>query len=321
MANEDAADVASPRRQPTQKTSSKYDFVKVRVWLADHYYTFSRFLISRVLTVTQVSYADSLKISLSLKKSLVDQNRLDITQAAMEEALFSIMRGYGYGEDYIARYRLMTRFNHRRVPLVIMVLGTGCVGKSTLATQLAERLNLSAVLQTDLVYEVTRHVSQTDGCSDVKALYRKFDTDEEFCKAFARECAMVRGGLEGELKKVLEEGKSIIIEGSQLDPSLYHHILCQNSAEEPRIWAPVLLTASEAEQQAFIDNMWHPEITHRLHELGSTRREIEVQLKSNLARLHRYLLAKVCLYTHTHTHTHTHKRAEFGIWGLGFGHK
>ena len=53
MANEDAADVASPRRQPTQKTSSKYDFYKVRVWLADHYYTFSRFLISRVLTVTQ----------------------------------------------------------------------------------------------------------------------------------------------------------------------------------------------------------------------------------------------------------------------------
>ncbi len=155
MANEDAADVASPRRPPTQKTSSKYDFVKVRVWLADHYYTFSRFLISRVLTVTQVSYADSLKISLSLKKSLVDQNRLDITQDAMEEALFSIMRGYGYGEDYIARYRLMTRFNHRRVPLVIMVLGTGCIGKSTLATQLAERLNLSAVLQTDLVYEVS----------------------------------------------------------------------------------------------------------------------------------------------------------------------
>ena len=41
-------------RQQTQKTSSKYDFVKVRVWLADHYYTFSRFLVSRVLTVTQV---------------------------------------------------------------------------------------------------------------------------------------------------------------------------------------------------------------------------------------------------------------------------
>ena len=60
--------------------------------------------------------------------------------------------------------------------------------------------------------------------------------------------------------------------------------------------APVLLTASEDEQQAFIDNMWHPEVTHRLHELGSTRQEIEEQLKMNLARLHRYLQAKVRLF-------------------------
>ena len=224
------------RDDAAQKPSSKYDFVKVRVWLADHYYTFSRFLISRVLTVTQVSYADSLKISLALKKSLVDQNLLDITQAAMEEALFSIMRGYGYGEDYISRYRLMTRFNHRRVPLVIMVLGTGCVGKSTLATQLAERLNLSAVLQTDLVYEVTRHVSQTGNCSDVKAIYRKFDTDEEFFKEFERECALVRGGLEGELKKVLEEGKSIITADSQLDPSINKNRVELNPKTKKRCW-------------------------------------------------------------------------------------
>ena len=109
------------------------------MWLADHYYTFSRFLISRVLTVTQVSYADSLKISLALKKSLVDKGLLDITQAAMEDALFDVMRAHGYGEEFIARYRLMTRFNHRRIPLIILLLGTGCVGKSTLATQLADR--------------------------------------------------------------------------------------------------------------------------------------------------------------------------------------
>ena len=52
----------------------------------------------------QVSYADSLKISLALKKSLVDKGLLDITQNDMEEALFSIMRAHGYGEDYVARY-------------------------------------------------------------------------------------------------------------------------------------------------------------------------------------------------------------------------
>jgi hypothetical protein len=34
--------------------SSKYDFVKVKVWLEDHYYVLSRFLVSRVLNVTKV---------------------------------------------------------------------------------------------------------------------------------------------------------------------------------------------------------------------------------------------------------------------------
>ena len=132
-------DGGEDRARQTRKTSSKYDFVKVRVWLDDHYYTFSRFLVSRVLMVTMVSFADSLKISLALKKSLVDKGLLDITQAAMEDALFDVMRAHGYGEEFIVRYRLMTRFNHRRIPLIILLLGTGCVGKSTLATQLADR--------------------------------------------------------------------------------------------------------------------------------------------------------------------------------------
>lgn len=39
------------------------------------------------------------------------------------------------------------RFHHQRVPLVVLVCGTACVGKSTIATQLAQRLNLPNVLQ------------------------------------------------------------------------------------------------------------------------------------------------------------------------------
>lgn len=42
-----------------RNTTSKYDFVKVRVWLgdnADHYYVMSRFLLCRMLTVTKVNF-------------------------------------------------------------------------------------------------------------------------------------------------------------------------------------------------------------------------------------------------------------------------
>ncbi len=40
-----------------------------------------------------------------------------------------------------------TRFHHQRLPLIILVCGTACVGKSTIATQLAQRLNLPNILQ------------------------------------------------------------------------------------------------------------------------------------------------------------------------------
>jgi hypothetical protein len=55
----DAAASSATQTIPSRNASSKYDFVKVKVWLgenADHYYVLSRFLLSRMLTVTKVHY-------------------------------------------------------------------------------------------------------------------------------------------------------------------------------------------------------------------------------------------------------------------------
>ena len=121
--------------------ASKYDYVKVRVWLRNpassedsHYYVLSRFLVSRVLSVTQMAYRDAIRLALELKKQLVDAQRLDLSQAEMEAALFALMRANGYGGAYIRRYRMMSAFNQQRIPLVILVSGTGLVGKSTIGT-------------------------------------------------------------------------------------------------------------------------------------------------------------------------------------------
>ena len=53
----DATASTATQALPSRNASSKYDFVKVKVWLgenADHYYVLSRFLLSRMLTVTKV---------------------------------------------------------------------------------------------------------------------------------------------------------------------------------------------------------------------------------------------------------------------------
>ncbi|KAF5947698.1 hypothetical protein HYC85_013655 [Camellia sinensis] len=221
----------------TRNASSKYDFVKVKVWLgdnADHYYVLSRFLLSRMLTVTKIPNHVAIKIALELKKLLIDNSLLDVSQSDLEANLFKLMERRGYGEEYINRYKMMTRFHHQRVPLVILVCGTACVGKSTIATQLAQRLNLPNVLQTDMVYELLRTATEYETdlasftyLSDFAPLAsspvwaRDFNSPEELITEFCRECRIVRKGLAGDLKKAMKDGKPIIIEGSHLDPSIY----------------------------------------------------------------------------------------------------
>ena len=71
-----------------RKTFSKYDLVKVKVLLEDHFYVFSRFLISRILTFIKVKAKDSIKMTLQVKKRLVEANQLEISQAQLEKMLF-----------------------------------------------------------------------------------------------------------------------------------------------------------------------------------------------------------------------------------------
>ncbi|KAB2598502.1 hypothetical protein D8674_001422 [Pyrus ussuriensis x Pyrus communis] len=193
----------------TITASSKYDFVKVKVWLgehAEHYYVFSRLLL---LAVTKIPNHAAIKIALELKKLLVDNSLLDVSQSDLEANMFKLMEQRGYGEEYLNRYKMMTRFHHQRVPLIILLCGTACVGKSTIATQI-----------TDVVYELLR--TSTDApLASTPVWAQDFSSAEELITEFCRECRIVRKGLVGDLKKAVKDGKPIIIEGMHIDPNIY----------------------------------------------------------------------------------------------------
>ena len=53
----------------------------------------------------------AIKISLELKKLLVDGDMLDLSQAALEAALFRVMARRSFGEDFISRFRMVTSFH------------------------------------------------------------------------------------------------------------------------------------------------------------------------------------------------------------------
>jgi 2-phosphoglycerate kinase len=72
--------------------------------------------------------AQAVKIALEVKKYLVDHERMDVSQAGLEQILFHIMRGKGFGDEYVRRYQMVTNFNHQRRPLVIFICGSACTG-------------------------------------------------------------------------------------------------------------------------------------------------------------------------------------------------
>jgi len=113
--------------------------------------------------------------------------------------------------------------------------GTACIGKSSLATQLAERLNLSSVLKTGIVSELVYSILN-DGVSNEEGIenvtnplkYTHFTSEDQLIDHYRKECKLVRRGLEAEFKKCFKEGKSIIVEGMHLNPELYSDMILQS---------------------------------------------------------------------------------------------
>jgi len=179
----------------------------------------SRFLVSRMLTLCRIPHFHSTKIAKDLKKKCVEGNKLQISQEEMNNFLFELMKIYGYGDAFSNRYKMLSKFYQNRVPLIILISGTIGLGKSIIATHLAERMNISNVLQTEII-ELVMHKFDETYCSDNIKL-KEYDSKDELLEEYRRRCRLVRRGANTDIQKALKEGKPLIIEGFSVDPRLY----------------------------------------------------------------------------------------------------
>ncbi|KAJ9526783.1 hypothetical protein QJQ45_017477 [Haematococcus lacustris] len=242
-------------RGSKRSSASKYDMIKVNVWLGEqleHHYILSRFLICRILTVTRIPHAKATKIALELKKQLVDKDMLDITQDELESALFNVMAQRGFGPQHVECYRMVSSFMAARQPLIVLLCGAPWTGKSSIAQQLASRLNMPNIMRTSLIHDMmaagglapdlhplplcarqapalplTPHPSALVGGTRTEPVSTAADSlpdhqadllaPEALLAAYQTECVRVRLALEGDWTKALKDGKPLIVEGSHLD--------------------------------------------------------------------------------------------------------
>lgn len=197
-----------------RKLSSKYDFVKVRIYLDQvHYYILSRFLVSRVLMAARIDASHAIRMALDLKKRLVDQCCLDLSQNELELEIFQLMREYGYGELTIRFYKMLSHWHHQRIPLVILI-SMNCMNNTMndfdmISCLLSERLNMPCILKTSMIHELY--------CVMNNESFENVEYDQN----------SVMKLLQVDISKYISEGKSFLIEGPHIESSLLDCIASQ----------------------------------------------------------------------------------------------
>lgn len=241
---------------------------------------------------------------MDLKKLLVEEEKFDVKQSEMQSYLFQIMRAYNYGDSFIRRYQMVSNFYAQRAPLLILVAGPPVCGKSTLVTQLADRVNVANVLQTSIVTSVMKKFNTSLFGKPFWA-YPKPEQEGRFNS----ECRVVRKGVQTDISKCLQEGKALIIEGYELDPNLYlqqheemprKFRITMKDSEDPHdkllkkqlddldqtnaVIVPFLLTISEKEHAYIIENwlmsILPPSIQEEVSTLGNFQQQLKHLLKS-----------------------------------------
>jgi 2-phosphoglycerate kinase len=178
---------------------------------------------------------------------------------------------------------MMNQFYTKRFPLIILISGTVFIGKSTIATKLSERMNISNMLQTKTISDVMGYLdNKSDDSHSTEPFYmdNTVTSDEELIKRYVNESRIIRKGANYDIQKGFLEGKALIIEGHHIIPYLFvekdingnicictpepenknesHREKCvrqeMNKIEQKGIIIPFLLTASEKDQRYLLKN-------------------------------------------------------------------
>lgn len=205
---------------------SKYDNISIKVQINQYEYVLSRFTLSRYLMACMIPPMKAVNISQRLKEEFVDAGRFEITQEELTTRVFELISDFDSSTITQRRFKLIQNFNMERIPLIIFISGTGFVGRSNLSFRLGERLNISTILQTDIVCGLTTNSGDHLGR---ELWYTKHKSINDFMDIYHKSCKIAIDGIEGDIYKTLTDGKPLIVEGVHLDPTLFLKLCGQNA--------------------------------------------------------------------------------------------
>ena len=213
-------------------------------------FPFSKGILARSMHGTGLSqeqvYEIINRILTDIKKNGIEEIKSDMLREMVCDHLYQ--RQFYQEEKY---YRLSRQIVELKKPMIVLIGGTTGSGKSSVALEVAKRLGINRVFNTDIIREIMRymlpvdiaptlHVSSFVAGNAVKNLILKNNLIYGFCQ----QSSLVTEGVKAYIKRNVKEGLTSVINGVHLVPGylktecfgsnalLFHYVLYLEDEEE-----------------------------------------------------------------------------------------
>ncbi len=198
----------------------------IRIVSESHGVPFSKGLLAQSLTATGLPPDRAYRVAMEVERRARETGELDLAVERLHELVGRAL-GEMEGSAYLARYQKWTRLGETLKPVVVLIGGATGVGKSTIASHLANRLGIVRLISTDSIRQVMRtffseqlmpaiHYSSFNAGAAIRVPVGK--TLNSNLVAFVEQVEMVSVGVKAVIDRALEEGTSLVVEGVHLVP-------------------------------------------------------------------------------------------------------
>ena len=186
---------------------------------------FSKGILASSISVTGLDIVTAHNIGLDIQKYFQKNKISTISLDELRSLAFRFIKEE-ISLEYAERYLLWQSIGKLKKPTIILIGGATGVGKSTIATLIANRLNITRVASTDAIREVMRAsvseklIRPLRGSSYNAYMNMTLPPSgvEPVILGFREQVLAVNVGIEAIIKRSVEEKSDIVIEGAHVVP-------------------------------------------------------------------------------------------------------
>jgi 2-phosphoglycerate kinase len=216
---------------------------------------FSRGRLARCLQCVGLPVEDANAVTQKIYEHLLKRGVTEVSSNSLGYLTYRVLHSH-LGSTVAGRYAVWVAFLRSGRPLILLMGGTTGCGKSTVATEVAHRLDIVRTQSTDMLREVMRlmvsdqllpalHASSFNAW---ETLERRTDPDvdpgELFIEGYRTQSNLVTVAAEAVLRRARSERVSLIVEGVHIHPAFQE----RHSHAEDAIVVPLTLAVLKPEQ-------------------------------------------------------------------------